>query len=119
MHITKAACALALSSLLLSSPAMANAQEQITEAEEWMKGLSEKLMERGSISGTYLSNYMQCLKDQHALKNDPNADIEQLWKQLMSATDSCAPVIDEMFDALEEQETGQNKQQHKDLKDSL
>ena len=119
MRPIKPILALLFSATLLAQPAQANnTEEQIAEAEAWMKELGKQLMEQGEVSGTYLKNYMQCLRDQQALREDESDSLKQLWQQMMGATESCGPVIEEMFDALEEDNDGKRALQ-RELERSL
>lgn len=83
--------------------AQAAEKNEIEEAERWVKDLTQHLMEQGEVSGTYLNNYIQCMQDQHHLHAEPDDDMRKLWQSVMGATEHCAPVIDEMFDALQDE----------------
>lgn len=110
-----------LLTLCLSSNALADTNNDFEVTERWIADLSEKLLKKGEVSGTYLNNYLQCLQDQQALAEEPGSTLSQLWQQLMGASNSCAPVIEDMVDALkaDDQKAEKLRQQLEDLQRSL
>ena len=101
--------------------ALAESEPQWDETERWIGELSQKLLEKGAVSGTYLNNYLQCLQDEKSLREEPDSDLEKLWQQLLGASHSCAPVIEEMVEALkkDDAEADALRQQLQDLERSL
>lgn len=106
---------------MLSPFTWAESNPQLEETERWISELSQQLLEKGAVSGAYLNNYLQCLQDEQSLRDDPGSDLEKLWKELMGASHSCAPVIEEMVDALKKDDAQSEilRQQLKDLENSL
>jgi hypothetical protein len=94
---------IALTLCLSTTMTQAADKNEVEEAERWIKDLTKHLVEQGEVSGTYLNNYIQCMQDQHHLHAEPDDDMKKLWQSVMGATEHCAPVIDEMFDALQEE----------------
>lgn len=113
--------ALSLATVLITPTALAQSEPQWDETERWIGELSQKLLEKGAVSGTYLNNYLQCLQDEKNLREEPDSDLEQLWKQLLGASHSCAPVIEEMVEALkkDDAEADTLRRQLQDLERSL
>lgn len=108
--------------IVLNAPiALAESEPQWDETERWIGELSQKLLEKGAVSGTYLNNYLQCLQDEKSLREEPDSDLEKLWQQLLGASHSCAPVIEEMVEALkkDDAEADALRQQLQDLERSL
>ncbi len=106
---------------LLSTIAWADTHPDFAETERWIGELSQQLLEKGAVSGTYLNNYLQCLQDEKSLRDDPGSDLEKLWQELMGASHSCAPVIEDMVDALKKDDAQSDilRQQLQDLEKSL
>lgn len=113
--------AVGLLALCLSGNVLADTNDDFEVTERWIADLSEKLLQKGEVSGTYLNNYLQCLQDQQALAEEPGSTLTQLWQQLVGASNSCAPVIEDMVDALkaEDQQAETLRQQLEDLQRSL
>ena len=113
--------AFSLISILSIPTALAENEPQLDETERWIGELSQKLLEKGVVSGTYLNNYLQCLQDEKSLREESNSDLEKLWQQLLGASHSCAPVIEEMVEALKKDDTEADalRQQLRDLERSL
>jgi len=110
-----------LATVLTVPTVLAESEPQWEETERWIGKLSQKLMEKGAVSGTYLNNYLQCLQDEKSLREEPDTDLEKLFQQLMGASHSCAPVIEEMVEALkkDDAEADALRQQLQDLERSL
>lgn len=110
-----------LATILSAPTALAESEPQWEETERWIGELSQKLMEKGAVSGTYLNNYLQCLQDEKSLREEPDTDLEKLFQQLIGASHSCAPVIEEMVEALKKDDAQADalRQQLQDLERSL
>lgn len=122
MHkLSQPLLAFSLATILSIPTALAESEPQWDETERWIGELSQKLLEKGAVSGTYLNNYLQCLQDEKNLREEPDSDLEKLWQQLLGASHSCAPVIEEMVEALkkDDAEADALRQQLQDLERSL
>ncbi|MDI3322798.1 hypothetical protein QKW35_00270 [Pontibacterium granulatum] len=110
-----------LATVLNTSTALAESEPQPNETERWIGELSQKLLEKGAVSGTYLNNYLQCLQDEKNLREEPDSDLEKLLQQLLGASHNCAPIIEEMVEALkkDDAEADALRQQLQDLERSL
>lgn len=120
-HTIKFLLRTSLLTALLSPSAWADKNPDIAETERWISELSQQLLEKGAVSGTYLNNYLQCLQDEKSLRDDPGTDLEKLWQELMGASHSCAPVIEDMVEALKKDDVQSEvlRQQLQDLEKSL
>ena len=120
-HPIKRLLSISLLTTLLSPAVWADKNSDLAETERWISELSQQLLEKGAVSGTYLNNYLQCLQDEKSLRDDPGSDLEKLWQELMGASHSCAPVIEEMVDALKKDDAQSDilRQQLQDLEKSL
>lgn len=119
--LTHSLMAFTMATVLAVPNVLADNEQQWDDTERWIGELSQKLLEKGAVSGTYLNNYLQCLQDEKSLREAPDSDLEKLWQQLMGASHSCAPVIEEMVDALkkDDAESDALRQQLRDLERSL
>ena len=108
-------------SLCLLSPFSAFAEDKTEQWQEWLFQLPNILEERTATGSNYMKNYLQCMDDQQALKNDSDMTIGELIDNALDSGDQCAPLLNEMLESLTDQpiESLSNKQKQELINKSL
>jgi len=102
-------------SLLLLATASASAAPADDPLGDLLQQFGQSLEQGSEISLPYLKSYLQCFDDQRQLQSDQSLDLEALLQQGLAASESCAPLIQQMVEALQQQrsddEAARNLQQ--------
>ncbi|WP_027859279.1 hypothetical protein [Marinobacterium jannaschii] len=97
--------------LLLTGTAGA-ASTEAEQLERWLKQFGNSLEQGGEISAPYIRSYLQCFDDQQALQSDQPLDLEKLLQQGLAAGKSCAPLLQQMVEALQQQRNNEAAEQN-------
>jgi uncharacterized protein YaaW (UPF0174 family) len=108
-------------SLCLLAPFSTFAEDKTEQWQEWLFQLPNILEERTATGSNYMKNYLQCMDDQQALKNDSDMTIGELIDNALDSGDQCAPLLNEMLESLTDQpiESLSNKQKQELINKSL
>lgn len=91
-------------SLLVCSVAFASqpaiAEIKLDTLKQWLDILPETLDERAATSSNYLQNYLQCMDDEQALRNEGDASIRALINDALDSGNACSYLLEGLVDDL-------------------
>ena len=93
-----------LCAALCSLSLHATAESQFGNWQQWLQQLPELLDERTQTSTEYLQNYLQCMDDQQALRNESEANIRELLQDALESGNECVYLLEGLVDDLIDKE---------------
>lgn len=85
---------------LFGSSVAAFADDQPSHWQQWLKQLPNLLDQRTQTSTEYLQNYLQCMDDEQALRNDSDSSIRKLLKDALESGNECSYLLQGLVDEL-------------------
>ncbi len=108
---------LSLALILLTNPTHSLAEDSPLPEhwQLWLQQLPELMQQQSDTSKIYLKNYMQCMDDQQALKQDPDQSLVDALKNALDSGEACQPLLEAWLEALKTPSTQHHQDQEKSL----
>ncbi|MDF2181463.1 hypothetical protein [Neptuniibacter sp. CAU 1671] len=106
-----------LALMMLTFSAVTSAEESpIPEHWQlWLQQLPELMQQQSDTSKIYLKNYMQCMDDQQALKQDPDQSLVDALKNALDSGEACQPLLEAWLEALKSASSANESRPEKSL----
>ena len=91
-------CAALFALIMFSTPL--HAEYKLDSIKQWLDVLPEVIDQQSKTSSNYIKNYLQCMDDEQALRNESDTSIKQLLNDALASGNECSYLLEGMVDEL-------------------